>query len=270
MTRTPPHRWRNRLWVILMCWPLLALAGPDDAAPSGMTERIVWTKSPIAVTLTVGEERLLHFPDSVSAGVPQALTSLLRSQSINGTLYLLANAPFDATRVMVRSEHEGPFYVLDISAQAQDPTIPPRPAMQILVDNPATDDQSLDTTAFSAVHWGYVALTRYAAQQLYAPTRLLAFTPGIVRVPVTQQPIDLVRGGHVEAVPVAAWRAGLHTVTAIRVKNKTQKPLILDPRELRGPWLTATFQHNRLLPAGNEADATAVYLISDRPFDVSL
>ena len=269
MTPTPPHRWRHRLWVILMCWPLLALAGPDDAAPSDSTERIVWTKSPIAVTLTVGEERLLHFPDSVSVGVPQALSSLLRSQSINGTLYLLANAPFDATRVMVRSEREGPLYVLDISAQAHDPAIPPRPAMQILVDTPATDDESLDTPAHSAVHWGYVALTRYAAQQLYAPARLLDFTPGIVRVPVNQQPIDLVRGGRIEAVPVAAWRAGVHTVTAVRVHNKTQEPVVLDPRELRGPWLTATFQHNRLLPAGSEADSTAVYLISDRPFDVS-
>jgi integrating conjugative element protein (TIGR03749 family) len=269
MTQTPPHRWRHRLWVILMCWPLLALADTDDAAPSDSTERIVWTKSPIAVTLTVGEERLLHFPDSVSVGVPQALSSLLRSQSINGTLYLLANAPFDATRVMVRSEHEGPLYVLDISAQAHDPAIPPRPAMQILVDNPATDDPSLDTTAHSAEHWGYVALTRYAAQQLYAPARLLDFTPGIVRVPVNQQPIDLVRGGRIEAVPVAAWRAGVHTVTAVKVRNTTQEPVILDPRELRGPWLTATFQHNRLLPAGSEADSTAVYLISDRPFDVS-
>jgi integrating conjugative element protein (TIGR03749 family) len=269
MTQTPLRRWRNRLWVILVCWPLLALADPDDAVPSDTTERIVWTKSPIAVTLTVGEERLLHFPDSVSVGVPQALAASLRSQSINGTLYLLANAPFDATRLMVRSEHEGPLYVLDVAAQAHDPAIPPRPAVQILVDNPVTDDTSIDTTPLSAVHWGYVALTRYAAQQLYAPARLLDFTPGIVRVPVNQQPIDLVRGGHVEAVPVAAWRAGLHTVTAVKVRNTTQEPVVLDPRELRGPWLTATFQHNRLLPAGSEADATAVYLISDRPFDVS-
>ena len=55
--------------------------------------------------------------------------------------------------------------------------------------------------AHSAVHWGYVALTRYAAQQLYAPARLLDFTPGIVRVPVNQQPIDLVRGGQHRGSP---------------------------------------------------------------------
>ena len=265
----PLRRWAIPIWVILMLCPLLALAGTNEPASNGMTERILWTKTPIAVTLTVGEERLVHFSDSVSVGVPQILAPLLRSQSINGTLYLMAQAPFDATRVMVRSDNDGPLYVLDISAQAPDPAIPARPAVQILVANPATDEPATDSSAVAAAQWGYVALTRFAAQQLYAPARLLRVTPGIVRVPVTQAPVDLVRGGQVEAVPVAAWRAGLHTVTAVRLQNKSLEPVVLDPRELRGPWLTATFQHNRLLPAGSDADATAVYLISTRPFDVS-
>jgi integrating conjugative element protein (TIGR03749 family) len=253
-----------------MLCPVLALAGTDDQAQGDMTERVLWTRTPIAVTLTVGEERMLHFPDSVSVGLPQTLAPLLRSQSINGTLYLRAQAPFDATRVMVRSDHEGPLYVLDLSAQAPDPAIPPRPAMQVIVANPTPDEQTSESAPAPAAQWGYVALTRYAAQQLYAPARLLVFTPGIVRVPVTRAPIDLVRGGQVEAVPVAAWRAGLHTVMAVRLHNTSRQPVVLDPRELRGPWLSATFQHNRLLPAGSEADATAVYLVSDRPVDGSL
>jgi integrating conjugative element protein (TIGR03749 family) len=263
MKQTSPRRRANRLWVFLMLCPLLALAGTDGSMTDNMMERIVWTKTPIAVTLTVGEERLLHFPDSVSVGVPQTLPPLLRSQSINGTLYLLAQAPFDATRVMVRSENEGPLYVLDILAQAPDPAIPPRPPLQILNANPAPDEPTTD----SAAQWGYVALTRYAAQQLYAPARLLGFAPGVVRVPVNPAPIDLVRGGQVEAIPVSAWRAGRHTVTAVRLRNLSRESVVLDPRELRGPWLTATFQHNRLLPAGSDADTTAVYLVSDRPVD---
>ena len=43
-----------------------------------------------------------------------------------------------------------------------------------------------------------------------------------------------------------------------------------DPRNLRGRWLTAAFQHNRLHAVGSEADRTVVYLISDRPFAASL
>ena len=83
-----------------LCFPLLSFAQVDDAALS-TPERVVWNKTPIAIPLVVGEERLVHFPDSVSIGLPQSLTPLLRSQSINGTLYLLARQPFEATRVMV-------------------------------------------------------------------------------------------------------------------------------------------------------------------------
>jgi len=44
---------------------------------------------------------------------------------------------------------------------------------------------------------------------------------------------------------------------------------VLDPRQLRGNWLAATFQHARLLPVGGVADSTAVYLISALPFAAS-
>ena len=94
-------------------------------------------------------------------------------------------------------------------------------------------------------------------------------TPGVVAIPVQDAPVGLLRGGGVEAVPVAAWKAGLHYVTAVRLTNHSAKAVILDPRELRGAWLAATFQHNRLLPSGADEDTTAVYLISDRPFDVA-
>ena len=60
MTHTPPRRRFASLWVILLLCPLLARAGTDDAATGGMTERILWTKTPIAVALTVrGIARML-------------------------------------------------------------------------------------------------------------------------------------------------------------------------------------------------------------------
>ena len=114
-----------------------------------------------------------------------------------------------------------------------------------------------------------MALTRFAARQLYAPLRLAQGRPGIVRVPVHRTPVALLRGGAVQAVPLASWRAGTLFVTAVRLTNRTGQPRTLDPRELRGTWLAATFQHNRLLPAGSEADTTAVYLVSDRAFEAS-
>jgi hypothetical protein len=79
-----------------------------------------------------------------------------------------------------------------------------------------------------------------------------------------------VRGGAVEAVPLISWRhRGLY-VTAVRLQNQAPEASVLDPRDLRGEWLAATFQHARLLAHGDEADTTAVYLLSRRPFGESL
>ena len=259
-----------------LCFPLLSFAQVDDAA-SNVPERVVWNKAPIAIPLVVGEERLVHFPDSVSIGLPQSLTPLLRSQSINGTLYLLARQPFEATRVMVRSEIDGPIYVLDISAAPGGADSRSLSDVQVLLQASQKPPQDLSQDA-GADQWtsdkrsqplGYAALTRHAAQQLYAPTRLIPRQPGVVAIPVNLEPVDLVVGGKIEAVPVAAWKAGLRYVTAVKLINRAQSPVVLDPRELRGSWLAATFQHNRLLPAGSEADTTAVYLVSDRRFDAA-
>lgn len=269
-------------WIALLglCFPLLSFAQVDDAA-SNVPERVVWNKAPIAIPLVVGEERLVHFPDSVSIGLPQSLTPLLRSQSINGTLYLLARQAFEPARVMVRSETDGPIYVLDISAAPGGADRRSLPDVQVLLQasqksrqnspqKPLQDagaDQSISDNRSQPL--GYAALTRYAAQQLYAPTRLIPRQPGVVAIPVNPEPVDLVVGGKIEAVPVAAWKAGLRYVTAVKLINRTQSPVVLDPRELRGSWLAATFQHNRLLPGGSEADTTAVYLVSDRRFDAA-
>tara|TARA_R100000005_G_scaffold95952_2_gene79752 strand:+ start:10386 stop:11192 length:807 start_codon:yes stop_codon:yes gene_type:complete len=257
-------------WIALLgfCIPLLSFAQVD--AVSNAPERVVWNKTPIAIPLVVGEERLVHFPGSVSIGIPESLTSLLRSQSINGTLYLLAREPFDTTRIMVRSETDGPMYVLDVSAEPAEADNYTLPDVQILLDSEPDTEAGESLSNTQSLSWGYAALTRYAAQQLYAPTRLIPRQHGVVAVPVSAESVELVHGARIEAVPVAAWKAGLRFVTAVKLTNRTQRPVVLDPRELRGAWLAATFQHNRLLPAGDEADTTAVYLISDRPFDVAL
>lgn len=265
-----------KLIAFALFWlPLVSTAQTDNADPLN-PERIVWRKAPIAIPLVVGEERLVHFPDSVSIGLPQSLTPALRSQSINGTLYLLAKQPFNNSRVMVRSEPDGPMYVLDISAVSKNPNRPVLPDVQVMLEstqansNADSTANSVTTDSHQASQWGYVALTRYAAQQLYAPSRLIPKRAGVVAMPVSTEPVNLVRGSKAEAIPVAAWKAGRYYVTAVKLTNHNSKALVLDPRELRGAWLAATFQHNRLLPTGSDADTTAVYLVSDRPFDVAL
>ena len=239
-------------------------------AESEVTERIEWNRTPIQLDLKVGHERLVHFPGAIKVAVPASLQPLLRTQSVNGTVYFLASAPFDATRVMVRSIDGGQMFLFDVSATQEGGQTHP---VQVYVKtNGEGDAETTDSSLAShdaTAQYSYVALTRFAAQQLYAPARLVQDWPGIVRVPVMHGPVSLLYGGAIDATPLMAWRAGALYVTAVKLTNRTDQPQTLDPRNLRGTWLTATFQHNRLLAAGSEADTTAVYLISARPFEAA-
>jgi integrating conjugative element protein (TIGR03749 family) len=231
-------------------------------------ERIEWKKAPIRLEITVGQEQRVEFPAAVKVGVPVSVQPLLRTQSINGTVYLLAQAPFDSSRLMVRELDSGRIYLFDVTAVEEGGTTHP---LQIFVtgDSGTTKDRTTGSHDANRGQPGYIQLTRFAAQQLYAPSRLVKDRPGIVRVPVKRDAVDLLHGGTIEATPLVEWRANGLYITAVKLTNRTEKSQTLDPRDLRGVWLTATFQHHRLLPKGDEADTTAVYLISARPFEVS-
>ena len=245
---------------------VLLLMAQTSGAESMPPQRIQWQKTPIAITLSVGEERIVHFRAPVSVGIPATLESVLRTQTVNGTVYWMAQAVFGSSRVMVREIEGGQTYLFDLSA---DTNAEQSATIIVLVDETTEAESRLAETGEGARH-GYVSLTRYAAQQLYAPMRLLSSVPGIVRAPVQQHSVALLRGNGVAAKPLAAWRAGHLYVTAAKLTNRLAKAQTLDPRTLRGAWLSAAFQHSRLLPAGSDADTTAVYLISAQPFAESL
>jgi len=237
-------------------------------AATATPERIEWKKAPIRLEITVGQEQRIEFPAAVKVGVPASVQPLLRTQSVNGTVYLLAQAPFGSSRLMVRELDSGRIYLFDVTTVEEGGAGPP---IQIFVTGDRGAANALDTESHAADRSqpDYIQLTRFAAQQLYAPARLVKERPGIVRIPVKRDAVDLLHGSTVEATPLVAWRANGLYVTAVKLTNRTDQAQTLDPRNLRGAWLTATFQHYRLLPMGNEADTTAVYLISARPFEVS-
>lgn len=239
----------------------------DEASQS--IERIVWNKVPIPLSLPVGKERIVTFPHDVRAGVPPGLADALRTQSVDGTVYWLARKPFPVTRIQVQEVDSGRVYLLDLRAESDAISTAP---VQILLRASVSQDRDDSTTATpDAERVDYVSLTRYAAQQMYAPKRLLRDPPGVHRASLrVKHAVALVRGGAIEATPLGSWRGGDLYVTAVKLRNITNRPIVLDPRELRGQWLAATLQHGRLLPHGDEADTTCVYLISARPFDESL
>jgi integrating conjugative element protein (TIGR03749 family) len=109
-----------------------------------------------------------------------------------------------------------------------------------------------------------VVLTRYAAQNLYAPLRTVEPVAGIARVNLRRElALDtLLPTLPVRARALAAWRLEDQWVTAVGLVNTTARALELDPRALQGDFVAATFQHASLGPAGQSTDTTVVYLVT--------
>ncbi len=274
--------------VTLVSDPQLAGSLPENAA----VERIVWDKTPMAIALSVGSERMVTFPGAVRLGIPSNLTAHLRSISQNGTVYWLADDTFASTRIQIQDTITGQFYLVDLSATATlqsnarieiinaAAAVPSNGIPELLSENPdspaaVTPQPYPEGHKSYFVHNSasnasdYTLLTRYAAQQLYAPARLLKTPHGIHAVPLDggSVPNDtLMRGGGIGAEPVAAWRKGTLYVTAVKLTNRSLRTIVLDPRVIRGQWRTATFQHAYLAPSNSDENVTALYLVSDRPF----
>lgn len=243
-------------------------------------EHVIWQQKPIDIILPVGKERMIGFPGTVDFGYDKTVLSddKLSVQNNNGTLYLVAKTEFSAQRVQVRCRDSGQIILLNLSAQKNMSNIP----LDIVIsdENKADDNvtnssdaESIDNTSeIKHINITAVTLTRFAAQQLYAPKRLLVQPSSIYRVPMhTAKTVPLVLDGSVIAMPLASWRGGDLFVTAILLRNQLKQELTLDPRNLCGNWKTASFFPSSVLTtAGTESDSTTVFLVSNRPFAESM
>ena len=95
---------------------LVALFLLLTSSVTASTTDLVWDKTPIPLDLEVGEERIIHFSESMSVGLPASLRSIVRVQSIGDSVYLLATEDFERTRVLMRSTTDGSIIVFDLAA----------------------------------------------------------------------------------------------------------------------------------------------------------
>ena len=262
----------QRLFVIL-----LTLASATVLADA--SERVLWDKRPINVHLQVGNERIIHFPDDVRYWLPDTVKHQVSVLAANGVLYIRAMEPFPTTRLRIQGLNDQQVYLLDITASE----VAAVSDELIVMTKKNTRNRSKEATAYRTTEDWRIRLTRYAAQQLYAPERLVDGDSAIKRIPVeSKTSVPLIRGGLIETVPIASWKGHGLTVTAVRVRNLSRQSLqlqfdrsdslqALDLSYLvRGDWLTATLQHDRLGAMGDETDTTTLYLVSNRSFVESL
>jgi len=248
-------------------------------------KRFVYTGDPIKLTLGVNEERRITFPDvkMIWADVNQKLQSdeAIDIEIINKNVYLKANKPFKTTRFIFGEEKGSNVYLLDIKA------VPGKIGKQRLIvvkgqDRYATANKEKPKKKETIIEplkrqtvtptAGYKTLLDFAVREIYAPNRLRGGSKGIYRASVNTHPVyHLLRDNVVLVTPLASWRSGKLHVTALSVRNKTNRTIVLDPRYKRGNWLaTSFFPRARLMRSGHPEDNTTLFLLSDKPFDSAI
>ena len=249
-------------------------------------DRVVFNRLPILVALKAGQERILSFAHPVTMNVPEDVQHLLQPLDIIGnSIYLTASAPLPRSRVVVQDLVTGQMIPLDLEASNEavvsrsldiftasdarnNTTGKSAASRRRNTSNDGEKDNDVDGSIDSSIDM--VMLTRYASHMLYAPRRLITPSTGIRQVKVNIKPVSgLVRGAHLETTPIGAWRSRDLFVTAVKVVNKSKLPFELDLNEVRGQWIAATAQHGMLGTNGSDEDTSAIYLVSERPFEES-
>ncbi|MDH4564505.1 MULTISPECIES: TIGR03749 family integrating conjugative element protein [unclassified Pseudomonas] len=253
--------------------PAIALLVLALFSTAHATEILHWERLPLAVPLVVGQERIVFVDRNVRIGVPASVSARLRVQSAAGAVYLMASEPLEPVRLQLQDADTGTVILLDIAAEPAQEHQPPLEPVRIVdatstsMHNGATDAKAEDATEPARATRETplpVVLTRYAAQNLYAPLRTVEPVPGITRANLRRDlTLDtLMPTLPVQASALAAWRLDDLWVTAVRLRNTAPRWLDLDPRTLQGNFATATFQHATLGPVGTPENTTVVYLVT--------
>lgn len=244
---------------------LLVLGGLGTSAIA--VEILQWQRLPLAIPLQVGQERIIFVDQNVRVGVPRSLKDKLRIQSTGGTLYLRADEPIEPTRLQLQNVSTGELILIDIAAVVKDqPEL--EPVRIVRAETPNTEKTAeagpVEPPAPPRQTPIPVVLTRYAAQNLYAPLRTVERLEGASQVRVNRA-LDLsslVPGLPVKTSVLGAWQLDDFWVTAVELRNQSLARLALDPRELQGDFVAATFQHQQLGRRGSAEDTTALYLVT--------
>lgn len=232
----------------------------------------LWSLNPINIDIKVGTEQQISIPgaERLQVGVHDEINRSINVQIIGHHIWLTANEEFENSRVIIVADPLGRLILQVNSIKGKVLNQP------IVIQQNSVQGETISKD--DNPHYGYVALTRWVVQQLYAPERLLTELQGVNRIPVESTELDLFRcgqrfptlcAGAVAAKPIASWQSRQYYVTAVEVTNKLLEPIVLDARELRGNWRTAAFIHEKLRPSGLQGDSTVLIFISDFPFEYS-
>ncbi|HHR5702556.1 TPA: TIGR03749 family integrating conjugative element protein [Klebsiella michiganensis] len=251
------------------------------ALPAQAVELVKWERIPLPVSLHVGQERIVFVNRNVRVGFPPELKGKLRVQSTGGAVYLQPGEQFSRTRLVLQDVENGEMILLDISAEEGKNVLEPVSLVYQGEVSSSTGNGDVAVTDNKTATTGErqstskpkekksttplpVALTRYAAQSLYAPSRTIEPLPGVhsISLALPDKLTSLLPSESVEIKPLAAWGLQGYSVVALTLRNQRAEKVVLDPRRLQGNFYSATFQHRWLGASGTPEDTTTVYLVT--------
>lgn len=251
------------------------------ALPAQAVELVKWERIPLPVSLHVGQERIVFVNRNVRVGFPPELKGKLRVQNTGGAVYLQPGAQFARTRLVLQDVENGEMILLDISSEEGKNVLEPVSLVYQGEVSSSMGDNDVAATGSKTPTTGErqptskakekksttplpVALTRYAAQSLYAPSRTIEPLPGVhpLSLALPDKLTSLLPSESVEIKPLAAWGLQGYSVVALTLRNQRAEKVVLDPRRLQGNFYSATFQHRWLGASGTPEDTTTVYLVT--------
>lgn len=231
-----------------------------------------WKRVPLEVDLHVGHERILFLDRNVQVGIPSELDGKLDVQSMGGAVYLKSKEHFPLSRLQLRDIETGQIILVDLKSIEKNDNLE---AIRIILDKSVSNNaEKVDQTTLSDFTNEFsqlkntlpipAALTRYAAQSLYAPLRTVEPLSGVRRVAMKlpKSLPTLIPNLAILSTPLESWGMGEYVVTAVRLRNLEKHRVTLDPRYLQGNFYSATFQHHWLGEKGTPEDTTVVYLVT--------
>ncbi|MDE9460141.1 TIGR03749 family integrating conjugative element protein [Xenorhabdus bovienii] len=242
-------------WLGLVSLLLFSLGAKAD-------ELVKWERIPLSIALKVGQERIIFVDRNVRVGLSPSLSDKLRVQSAGGAVYLKASHAFSPTRLQLQDSENGEIILLDITATNTGPTEPVR-ILYPDEKSSASKEEPRYQRKSAPLAPPPVVLTRYAAQQLYAPLRTVEPVTGIhpVSLHLPESITTLYPSEPIAVSPLASWGMQNYTVVALKLRNTAKRNITLDPRALQGQFVAATFQHRWLGDARTPEDTTVLYLV---------
>lgn len=239
-----------------------------------------WRSMPLSIPLAVNQETVILFNHPLYT---KAVNTTLTGDEVklinnNGALYLTAKKAFESTLYPVNLKGTHTTVMINFTGiKASGDELPP--CYRIVTDH-AADGDALESDQHSNQssrpvttnsQTNPVALTRYIFQQITNP-RIAETNNNIYRIPMgVKKTIAIYPITHIIAHPKAQFQLGGLYGTLILLENVGKYQEVLDPRIMRGYFLSASFYpRNSLSPISTANNQTWLVLVSDRPFNEAM